>query len=184
MKRFACAIQRTGQPRCAQLTENATNSSSFSRRSQAAVLAVTPAQGRGEASRKVTFTVSPTLNSPFLPTLRHVVADLRKSGATMNPRSGTPRIAADAAPSATLKRARRRRRALSSGGTASGQGWSVGSCFMSDVTNPACEGDGEEEHPHARDVRRGDDPPEQKGHRERDGPRPEGRPGQRLGVQR
>ena len=49
MNNCASGRQRTGQPRWVQLMEKAVKLSVFSRRSQAAVLAVTPAQGSGEA---------------------------------------------------------------------------------------------------------------------------------------
>jgi hypothetical protein len=49
MNNWASGRQRTGQPRWVQLVEKTMKLSALSRLNQAAVLAVTPAQGKGEA---------------------------------------------------------------------------------------------------------------------------------------
>ena len=67
----ASGSHRTGHPRWVQLTVNATNVPSGSRRSQAAVRATTPAQGSGEESGKSTFTVIPGRKLSTAPTGRH-----------------------------------------------------------------------------------------------------------------
>src|SRR5258708_6706040 len=157
MKRCASGNQRTGQPRCAQLTEKATNFSTVTRRSQAAVFAVTPAHGSGDASTKVTPVVSPTLKASSLPTDRHSYGILRKSGATTNPPSGAAITRPAHPPRPTLTRASRRRRAMSSGesaaGVAAGFGASAESSFMTDLPDPARERDRKEGEAHPEDHR-------------------------------
>jgi hypothetical protein len=64
------------------LIANATNFFSSTRRSHAPVLAVTPAQGRGEVSMNFTSTVWPTSKSLTFPTVRNVRGTARPSGAT------------------------------------------------------------------------------------------------------
>src|SRR6516164_3270354 len=98
MNNSASCSQRTGQPRCVQLTENAMNTSWLSRLSQAAPLAVMPAHGSGEGSGKGTVTVLPTSKSSILPTGTHDSVTFRKNGAITNPTSGTPKIAAQTPP--------------------------------------------------------------------------------------
>src|SRR5262249_42858704 len=111
-KSLGSANHRTGHPRCVQFTENAVKFVSFSRRSQAAVRAVTPDHGRGDASSKVTLTVSPTLNWSTAPTARQVRGGLRVSGETRNPITGTPTTAAASVDNAIERRERKRRRAM------------------------------------------------------------------------
>ena len=70
MNKLASASQRTGQPRCVQLMEKAMKVSAFTRRSHAALRAVTPAHGNGEASSYCTAVVSPILKDSTFPTER------------------------------------------------------------------------------------------------------------------
>jgi hypothetical protein len=51
--------------------QKATNSSFPTRRSQAAVFAVTPAHSKGDESSNFTRTVSPSLKLSIFPTARH-----------------------------------------------------------------------------------------------------------------
>src|SRR5579859_5609647 len=118
MKSRAPGIQRTGQPKCAQFTENAMNSRSAVRRSHAAVLAVMAAQGSGEASTRLTFVVSPILKSAILPTARQTMGLFCRSGARVKPTIGTA-SPPHPAPSPTQTRARKRRRSGDGGASAS-----------------------------------------------------------------
>src|SRR6185437_16978344 len=156
MKIRAPGIQRTGQPRCEQFTAKATKSLSPVRRSQAALLAVMPAQGSGDASIRLTLVVSPTLKSASLPTARQAMGTFWKSGPRVNPTIGTPR-AAHPAPSPTLTRARKRRLSGETGSALSGPlpgslsgtfGGSSLSCVMRDISDPVQEGSGQQRQPH------------------------------------
>src|SRR5579871_1681907 len=89
MNNSASASQRTGQPMCVQLTENAINSSALSRRNHAALLAVMPAHGSGDGSEIETSTVFPISNSSTFPTGIHLLGTLRNNGATTKPTIGT-----------------------------------------------------------------------------------------------
>src|SRR5215468_9439562 len=62
MNRPDCGNQRTGQPRCAQLTAKTWNWSPPTRRTQHAVSAVLPSVGVTYGFRKVTSRVSPSGN--------------------------------------------------------------------------------------------------------------------------
>src|SRR5580693_8406168 len=106
MNRFALGSQRTGQPRCVQLMEKAMKVSAFTRRSQAALRAVTPAHGKGEASSYFTAVVSPILKDSTLPTERQTSCLRTKNGARIKPAIGTAKIKAPTAPAARLNRAR------------------------------------------------------------------------------
>src|ERR1700745_2193617 len=64
MKRPDCGNQRTGQPRCAQLTAKTWNCSAAMRRTQQAVSAVLPSVGITYGLRKVASRVSASGNSP------------------------------------------------------------------------------------------------------------------------
>src|SRR5438094_9335694 len=92
MNKSASGSQRTGQPKCVQLTENAMNSVSFVRRSHNALFAVMPAHGSDDGSLTITLTVFPTSKSAMLPTETHLPVVFRKIGATTKPTRGTPRI--------------------------------------------------------------------------------------------
>jgi hypothetical protein len=83
------------------------------RRSQAAVFAVIPAQGSGDASRNSTEEVSPTLKSPTEPTVRQTSGSLRYNGAKMNPIIGSVTIAAPTPASAKETLPRNIRRVIS-----------------------------------------------------------------------
>ena len=72
----------------------------------------TPAQGSGEASSKVTLTVSPVLKPSTGPTERHTRGAFRMRGETRKPRTGTPMTAATALERATEIRVRKRRRSM------------------------------------------------------------------------
>src|ERR1044071_7221945 len=122
MNRSASCSQRTGQPKCVQLTENAMKSASFTRRSQSAVLAVMPAHGSGDGSVTVTVTVLPTSKSAILPTEIHLPVVLRKIGATTKPTSGIPRMAAHTPLSPIQSFSRNRRRVISSSESFRGSG--------------------------------------------------------------
>src|ERR1700722_13536163 len=93
MNNCASDRQRTGQPKWVQLVEKAVKLSALSRRSQAAVLAVTPAQGRGEDCRKGTATVSPILKESTLPTGRQTGGKVLKRGLKIKPIMGIPTTA-------------------------------------------------------------------------------------------
>src|SRR5512142_576302 len=110
MKSFASESHRTGQPRCVQLRAKAMKLPPGLRRSQAPVRAETPAQTSGEASSNATSTVRPGSNRSAGPTARQTSGTLRKSGATRNPRMGTPTSAAPRPPQAVARAARNRRR--------------------------------------------------------------------------
>src|SRR5579859_3153367 len=92
MNNSASGLQRTGQPKWVQLIEKAVKLSSLSLLNQAAVLAVTPAHGRGDAWRNVTATVSPTLNDSSCPTERQKGGKALKRGLKTKPTIGTPTI--------------------------------------------------------------------------------------------
>ena len=72
----------------------AVNCSASSRRSHAAVRAVTPAHGSGDASSKTTLTVSPTVNPSTGPTARQTRGASRVSGESRKPMTGTVATAA------------------------------------------------------------------------------------------
>lgn len=99
MNNLAPEIHLTGQPRWAQLTEKAVNFSLSSLLSQAAVIAVTPAQGSGEGSSYETFTVSPMLKSLICPTCLQIGSGFLNIGASIDPITGIPTIAAAMLPS-------------------------------------------------------------------------------------
>src|SRR5215470_3044595 len=63
MNKPDCGNQRTGQPRCAQLTANTWNVSPSTRRTQHAVSTVLPSVGMTRGFRKVANLVSPSGNS-------------------------------------------------------------------------------------------------------------------------
>src|SRR5665213_26594 len=138
MNRLALASQRTGQPRCVQLMENAMNVSAFTRRNHAALRAVTPAHGSGEASSYCTAVVSPILKDSTFPTERQIFSLRSKNGATRKPTAGIARINAPTPPTATLKRAINFRRESSA--SEAGQPFelfSVFGSFMANIPNPA-----------------------------------------------
>src|ERR1039458_1352670 len=87
------------------------NCCSLTRRSHAAVWAVTPAQGSGEDSRKDTFTVDPILKSSILPTVRHIWGVFRRP--SRNAKLGTATRAAPMELKAILRRTRNFRRLFS-----------------------------------------------------------------------
>ena len=109
------AIQRTGQPRWVQCTEYAVKRVASSRRSHAAVRAVTPDHGSAEASSNRTFTVSPMAKSSTRPTARHTRGSFRVSGARRKPTTGSPSRAPIAPESTTESLERKRRRSGGSG---------------------------------------------------------------------
>ena len=78
-------------------------------------LRLKPAHGNGDASMKVTPTVSPTLNSETAPTRRHSSGSAVKSGATTKPTTGTVNAAPHATPRPMLTCASTRRRWSNSG---------------------------------------------------------------------
>src|SRR5579884_986443 len=112
-------------------------------RSHAPVLPVTPAHTTEDASSKRTSTVLPCSNCDTGPTPRHVRAAFSNKGASRNPATGTPIIAAPAQPAPMLTRVMSLRRSGES------------SSLMEYVSNPAgdCEPADHESHqrqPHAR----------------------------------
>src|SRR5215472_3879348 len=193
MNRRASRSQRTGQPRCAQLTEKATNFVSLARRSHAAVFPVTPAHGSGDASAKVTATVSPTVKSSTAPTARHSRGGERKRGATTKPTIGTASATPPAALSTTLTLPSISRRARSTGlvswggaacspGVGSGSGPFLVLSLMPNVSDPGCEGHGEHGRADSEDDGRRDEPPADEG--DADGHRcwAPGRPRDHVGL--
>jgi hypothetical protein len=160
----ADGCQRTGQPKWLQLTAKAMKSWSAVRRSQAAVLAVIPAQGSGDESRKSTAEVSPTLKSPTVPTVRQTPGSLRNSGAKMNPISGNVTIPAPTPASAKEIFSRNLRRVISSR-VGSRHGWEDSGLpsFIENLGDPAAQSDSEQAKPSEQDDPRGDDAPENKG---------------------
>src|SRR5664279_4704301 len=170
MNRLASFNQRTGQPRCVQVMAKAINSSSLSRRNQAAVLAVTPAQGSGEASSKTTEDVSPILNPSTLPTERHTAGGFRNNGAKMKPINGTLSIKVPIPPAARLKRARNFR--LESSAGESGQPVDAGSVFgsfMTNVSDPSRQRHGKQHDADAGDYQCSNQSPHQEGDSQRQG---------------
>src|SRR5665213_772934 len=138
MNKLASASQRTGQPRWVQLIEKAMNVSAFTRRSHAALRAVTPAHGNGEASSYFTAVVSPILKDSTFPTERQTCGLRLKNGARIKPAVGTARIKAPIPPTTRLKRARNFRRESSDveGGVQAQEGSVFGS-FMTNSLNPS-----------------------------------------------
>src|SRR5579864_1842774 len=164
MKRRASGNHRTGQPRCVQFTAKAANSLSPVRRSHAALWAVMPAQGRGDASVRVTTVVSPILKSPSLPTARQTIGTFRRSGARTNPTNGTP-SAPHPAPSPTLTRAKKRR--LSGEMASEVSGSVVGGSLlwvMANLSDPVQEGSAEHGHSDEADEERAHDAPGEERH--------------------
>src|SRR5665213_2352414 len=143
MNRFASASQRTGQPRCVQLMEKAIKVSAFTRRNHAALRAVTPAHGNGEASSYFTAVVSPILKDSTFPTERQTSCVRLKNGARMKPTVGTARINAPTPPMARLNRARNLRRESSAGEAGQPvEKFSVFGSFMTNISNPSGQRDG------------------------------------------
>src|SRR5665213_289900 len=143
MNKLASASQRTGQPRWVQLIEKAMNVSAFTRRSHAALRAVTPAHGNGEASSYFTAVVSPILKDSTFPTERQTSCVRLKNGARIKPTTGTVTINAPIPPTARLNRARNFRRESSAG--EAGQPAETGSMFgsfMTNISNPSGQCDG------------------------------------------
>jgi len=155
--------QRTGQPKWLQLMVKAMKSWSEVRRSQAAVFAVIPAQGSGDASRKSTAEVAPTLKAPTGPTVRQTPGSLRKSGAKMNPISGRVIIPAPTPARAKETFSRNLRRVISSR-VGSRHGWEGSGLlsFMENFGDPAAQRNREQAKPSEQDDPRGDDAPENK----------------------
>src|SRR5437868_4939177 len=155
------------------------NLSSLSRRSQAAVCATTPDQGRGDASGNLTSTVSPTLNWLTAPTGRHSCGALRRSGETRKAITGAPTIAAITALSAILILFRNWRRVrVSSVSSEPVACISVVLTFIPPIPDPPRDGHPKEQQPYARDDERGRDAPEYERHPERRDHRPIARPRQ------
>src|SRR6185295_11976352 len=103
MKRPDCGNQRTGQPRCAQLTANTWNLSPAIRRTQEAVPAVWPSVGVTNGLRNVTSRVSPSGNwliGPRGTQERYALARPRVTEERRNRVIGT----ASAAPTSPLNR--------------------------------------------------------------------------------
>src|SRR5579884_759274 len=102
------AIQLTGQPRWVQLTAKTVKSLAWLlfRRTQTAVLAVSPAQGSGDGSWKDTSTVWPAAYFAAGPSEIHSFAVGRISGLNKYPRIGTPTTAPASAPRPMLIRDR------------------------------------------------------------------------------
>src|SRR6185436_2566267 len=94
--------------------------SSFTRRSQTPLFAVTPAHGSGEGSVTVTATVLPIWNSFDLPIVTQFSGGFRKKGATMKPTNGTPTIALQRPINPIESFSKKRRRLISSGVSANG----------------------------------------------------------------
>src|ERR1043165_758174 len=140
MKRSAPSSQRTGQPRCVQLAENAMKLSPLTRRSQTPLFAVTPAQGSDEGSVTVTATVFPIWKSSGLPSVTHFSGTFRKKGATMNPTNGSPTIAPQSPISTMDSFSKNRRRLISSAGSVGrATDDSVRLEFMANFCNPTGE---------------------------------------------
>src|SRR6185437_10154713 len=93
------------------MVENAMNSCSSTRRSQAVVCAVTPAHGSGDGSSKATFTVDPILKSLSEPTVRQICGDFLKPN--RNATLGKATRAAPIEPRVMLRRTRNFRRLTS-----------------------------------------------------------------------
>src|SRR5439155_10196204 len=110
---------------------------------------------------KVTVTVWPIWKSLTFPTGSQTSGVLRKSGATTNPTSGTPRIAAQTPPSTMESFSKNPRRLMTSGRCEYSD--SVGGCgvfsFMANVLNPAGERDDENRDANDEKDPRSDDAP-------------------------
>jgi hypothetical protein len=123
--------------------EKAMKVSALTRRSHAALRAVTPAHGKGEASSYFTAVVSPILKESIFPTERQTSLVRTKKGATMKLIIGTARVKAPTPPTTKLNRARNLRREISAadGGPQIGEA-SVFSSFMTNIANPSrqCHG--------------------------------------------
>src|ERR1700677_2291115 len=156
--------------------EKATNVAASTRRNHAAVRAVTPAQGSGEASSNCTAVVVPIANESTLPTARQYSGRRRNKGATTKPAIGTSKTSEPRPKSPKISRSKNFRRDNSSGVAGGGCG-SVLS-FMANVSNPARHGDGEHNGAEQADEGRTDYSPKEKGDGERGGGRPNGRLGQ------
>jgi hypothetical protein len=121
--------------------EKAMKVSASTRRSHAALRAVTPAHGNGDASSYFTAVVSPILNDSIFPTERQTSCLRSKNGARMKPATGSPRIRAPIPLRERLRRARNFRRQSSAG--EQGQPVEVFSVFgslMANVSNPSSYG--------------------------------------------
>src|SRR5580704_8363559 len=180
MKMRAPGIQRTGQPRWAQLTENAMNSRSPVRRSHAALLAVIPAHGSGEASTRLTFVVSPSLKSPTLPTVRQTMGPFWSRGARVNPTSGTA-SPPHPVPSPTQTRARKRRRSGDSGAALAASPGESLFRVMNDLSDPVKQGVEEQHAADERHHERADEAPREERHRKGEERRPRGGSRRTLG---
>src|SRR5712671_5247288 len=164
MKRSAPSNQRTGQPRCVQLAEKAMKLSSFTRRSQTPLFAVTPAHGSDEGSVTVTATVLPIWKSSGLPNVTHFSGTFRKNGATMKPTNGTPTIAVQRPTSAIESFSKNRRRLISSGVSVNGaDDDSVSFVSMANFGDPTGKRCDEQDNTDQPNDPGGDQSPEDKG---------------------
>src|ERR1035437_9437013 len=181
MKRLASLSQRTGQPKCEQLIAKAMKSSAVIRLNQAALLAVTPDQGSGGASWKVTAIVSPTVNCSTLPTERQVAGGLRNSGARTKPTTGAASRTAVALPRTILMPSRNCRRDTS-GRLAPLPGWPASRLlsFMTYISYPPRQRRDKQRHADAGDDQRTHKAPQHERGGERQRSRPRGRLGQFL----
>src|SRR4029077_17294306 len=109
----------------------------LTRRSQTALLAVTPAHGSDEGSVTVTATVLPIGKSSGLPSVTHSRGTFRKNGATMKPTNGTPTIAVQRPTRPIESFSKNRRRLISSGVSVTGaDDDSVGLVFIANFRDP------------------------------------------------
>src|SRR5487761_1641554 len=148
MNRFASGSHLTGHPRCVQLTANAVNSPLGSRRSHAAVSAVTPAHAIGEGSRNETSTVLPTAKVSALPIGRQISGNLLINGPMRNPTIGTATSAAAKPISPSERRTTNARRSGLRGASPAGAGARFSaSLVMHQFSNPARKRERDQDQP-------------------------------------
>jgi hypothetical protein len=157
------------------------NSRSPVRRSHAALFAVIPAHGSGEASMRLTFVVSPSLKSATLPTTRQTTGTFPTRGPRVKPTSGTA-SAPHPAPSPTQTRARKRRRSGDTAGASAGSmARSSLSCVTRDLSDPVEERMKEQGATGKAHHVRADEAPRDERHAEREQRGPGGRRRRRRG---